>query len=188
MPNNFWDRTPHHTNLVETAHAGTNRSTQINLRLLEAIQQCVARMIYAKYIETFDRARTLDASVAVSITAAKRTCIFRNPHDGQIDRMTCSITHQTKNAHRRATHQDLNDNIDDLQERITNASQAQKELRAQLKDLTEQKKEAGRTPRHNQSTSKFDDVKIPLIRGLNIVHGLGVVPCVRATLFDATSY
>jgi hypothetical protein len=51
MPNDFWDRTPHHTNLVETAHAGTNRSTQINLRPLEAIQRCVARMIYAKYID-----------------------------------------------------------------------------------------------------------------------------------------
>jgi len=46
MPNDFWDRTPHHTNLVETAHAGTNRSTQINLRPLEAIQRCVARTTY----------------------------------------------------------------------------------------------------------------------------------------------
>ncbi|KAF8230497.1 hypothetical protein L208DRAFT_1475796 [Tricholoma matsutake] len=80
MPNDFWDRTPHHTNLVETAHAGTNRSTQINLRPLEVIQW----------------ARTLDASVAASIAAAKQTCIFCNPHNGQIDRMTRSLTHQTK--------------------------------------------------------------------------------------------
>lgn len=41
MPDDFWDRTPHHTNLVETAHAGTNRRTQINLRPLEAIQRYV---------------------------------------------------------------------------------------------------------------------------------------------------
>lgn len=50
--------------------------------------------------------------------------------------MTRSITRQTKNAHRRATHQDLDDNIDDVRERITNTSQVQKELRAQLRDLT----------------------------------------------------
>ncbi|KAF8229927.1 hypothetical protein L208DRAFT_1478689 [Tricholoma matsutake] len=55
--------------LVETAHAGTNWSTQINLQPLEAIQW----------------ARTLDTSVAVLIVAAKQTCIFRNPHNGQID-------------------------------------------------------------------------------------------------------
>jgi len=34
-------------------------------------------------------------------------------------------------------------NIDDVQEYITNTSQAQKELQAKLKDLMEQKKEAG---------------------------------------------
>lgn len=142
---------------------------------------------YAKYPETSDRARTLDASVAASITAANQTYIFRNPHNGQIDRMTRSITRQAKNAHRRATHQDLDDNIDDVRERITNASQVQKELRAQLKDLTEQKKEAGRTPRHNRSTSKFDNVKIPPIHGLNVVRG--VAPGAKVTtMLDTASY
>ncbi|KAF8229000.1 hypothetical protein L208DRAFT_1288849 [Tricholoma matsutake] len=69
MPNDFWDRTPHHTNLIETAHAGTNQRMQINLRPLEAIQ-C---------------ARSLNASVAASITAVTQTCIFCNPHNGQVD-------------------------------------------------------------------------------------------------------
>ena len=41
MPHDYWDTTPHHTNLVETAHAGTNRHTQINLFPVEAIQQFV---------------------------------------------------------------------------------------------------------------------------------------------------
>ena len=49
MPDDFWDRTPHHTNLVETAHAGTNRSTQINLRPLEAIQRYVVRTLYIMF-------------------------------------------------------------------------------------------------------------------------------------------
>ncbi|KAF8238868.1 hypothetical protein L208DRAFT_1240764, partial [Tricholoma matsutake] len=31
MPNEFWETTPNHTNLVETAHAAANCSTQINL-------------------------------------------------------------------------------------------------------------------------------------------------------------
>jgi hypothetical protein len=42
--------------------------------------------------------------------------------------MTCSLTHQTKNARRHATHKDLDDNIDDVRERIATASQTQKEL------------------------------------------------------------
>ena len=41
IPNDFWDQTPNHTNLVETAHAATNRRTQINLLPLEAIQKLV---------------------------------------------------------------------------------------------------------------------------------------------------
>jgi hypothetical protein len=45
IPNDFWDTTPSHTNLVETAHAATNRSTHINLPPLEAIQQFVLLQI-----------------------------------------------------------------------------------------------------------------------------------------------
>jgi hypothetical protein len=59
--------------------------------------------------------------------------------------MTHSLTCQTKNAHQRATHKDLDDNIDDVREHISTASQTQKELRTKLKDLMDQKKEAGRT-------------------------------------------
>jgi uncharacterized protein YeeX (DUF496 family) len=81
--------------------------------------------------------------------------------------MTRSLTCQTKNARRCATHKDLDDNIDDVREHIATASQTQKELQTKLKDLTDQKKEAGRTPRHNRSTSNFDGVKIPPIHSLN---------------------
>jgi hypothetical protein len=72
-----------------------------------------------------------------------------------------------KNACRHATHKDLDDNIDDVQECIATASQTQKELRTKLKDLTDQKKEAGHTPRHNRSTLNFDGVKILPIHSLN---------------------
>lgn len=39
MPNEFWELTPNHTNLVETAHVETNRNTNIHLKPLEAIQK-----------------------------------------------------------------------------------------------------------------------------------------------------
>jgi hypothetical protein len=43
-------------------------------------------------------------------------------------------------------------------------------LKAKLQGLNERKKEAGQTPRHNRSTSKYDDIEIPLIHGLDTVH------------------
>jgi hypothetical protein len=39
MPEKFWNSTPGHSNLVETAHAATNRNTDIHLTLLEAIER-----------------------------------------------------------------------------------------------------------------------------------------------------
>jgi hypothetical protein len=49
--------------------------------------------------------------------------------------------------------------MDDVRAQIVTTSQAQKELKAKLKDLTEKKKEAGRTPRHNRAAAhKFDSV------------------------------
>jgi len=39
--------------------------------------------------------------------------------------------------------------MDDVWDQIITTSQAQKELKAKLKDLTEKKKEVGQTPRHN---------------------------------------
>ena len=35
----FWDSTPGHSNLVETAHVATNRNTSIQLTPLEAIEK-----------------------------------------------------------------------------------------------------------------------------------------------------
>jgi hypothetical protein len=64
-----------------------------------------------------------------------------------------------------------------------NASQTQKDLREKLKDLMEQKKEAGRTPWHNRSTSNFDNVKIPPIHSLNM---LDTAPGARVMMFDMT--
>jgi uncharacterized protein YlxW (UPF0749 family) len=114
-------------------------------------------------------ARALDESTAASIAAANATCIHRNPHNTEVDRAKRAATRRTNNAQRRAIHNDLDSNIDDVREQISAASHAQKELKAKLKDLTEKKKEAGRTPRHNRSRSRYDGIEIPTIRGLNTV-------------------
>jgi hypothetical protein len=56
-----------------------------------------------------------------------------------------------------------------VRESLATTSQAQKELKAKLKDLTEKKKEAGRTPRHNRAaTQKFEGIDIPPIQGLKV--------------------
>jgi len=41
MPKEFWKSTPHDSNLVETAHVGTNQNTGIRLTPREAIEKYV---------------------------------------------------------------------------------------------------------------------------------------------------
>ena len=59
------------------------------------------------------------------------------------------VGRRNHNARRRATHTAIDTNIDEVRENIAATSQTQKELIAKLKDLTEKKKGAGHTPRHN---------------------------------------
>ena len=101
-----------------------------------------------------DSARELDAAVAASIAAADKTCILRNHHNSELDRITRSVTHRTHNARRRTIHNDLDDDIEGVRKEIAATSSTNKELKAQLKDLTEQKKELGRTPqlRHRDTS------------------------------------
>jgi hypothetical protein len=113
-----------------------------------------------------DSARELDAAVAASIAAADKTCILRNRHNSELDRITRSVTCRTHNARRRTIHNDLDDDIEGVRKEIAATSSMNKELKAQLKDLTEQKKELGRTPRHNQSGSSYD-IEIPVIHHRN---------------------
>jgi hypothetical protein len=63
--------------------------------------------------------------------------------------MTRTISHRAHNTHRCANHNAIDKDIDEVQENIATTSLANRELKVQLKDLTEKKKEAGRTPRHN---------------------------------------
>ncbi|KAF8240009.1 hypothetical protein L208DRAFT_1127011, partial [Tricholoma matsutake] len=119
MPNDCWDTTPHHTNLVETAHAGTNRQTQINLLPIEAIQQ----------------ARTLDAHVASSIMAVSNACILPNINNSEILQLSCTISHRNHSTHQHYTHKAIDNNINEVCDCITTTTQMQKDLKAQLKEL-----------------------------------------------------
>jgi hypothetical protein len=173
MPNEFWDTTPNHTNLVETAHAATNRMTDINLRPLEAIQQYVLLWIQGNFTEpaspSIIRARVLDARMAASIMTAGDACILSNPNNSEVTQLTRLVSRRRHSARRRAVHNTIDDNIEEVQEDFAMTSQAQKELKAKLKDLTEMKKEAGRTPKHNRAaTRKFDGIDTPQIRGLKV--------------------
>jgi hypothetical protein len=76
--------------------------------------------------------------------------------------MTQTISRQAHNAHQCANHNAIDKDIDEVQENIATTSLANRELKAQLKDLTEKKKEAGRMPRHNR-TNMETNITVPLI-------------------------
>jgi hypothetical protein len=177
MPHEFWDRTPHHTNLVETAHAGTHRSTKIDLRPLKAIQRCVFSKIQHPIWPLFNvdlrtfllRAREVDASTAASIAAENKTCILRNPHNTEFDRVARAVGRRAKSTQQCATQNDLDASIDVVREQISAVSHTQKDLKMKLKGLTEKRKEVGHA-KQGRSASNYDDAEIPLIRGLGTGH------------------
>ncbi|KAG6848485.1 hypothetical protein H0H93_016592 [Arthromyces matolae] len=153
VPKDFWDKSPNNTNLVETAHAHTNRNTQTNLKPLEAIET----------------ARKFDEGVAESILTASQECILRNNHNSEVDRMRRGVSRRTHAEERRTTHKAIDDEIKDTRANIASVSKKQKELKEKLKDLGEKKKDAGRSPRHSGAPgSAFDNIVIPQIGGLKI--------------------
>jgi chromosome segregation ATPase len=118
------------------------------------------------------RARILDMNIAASIKAAADACILRNNNNSEVARLSRLVSRRNHQARRRSDHHAIDDSMDDVQAQIVTTSQAQKELKAKLKDLTEKKKEAGRTPRHNRAAAhKFDSVRIPAICGLTPILG-----------------
>jgi len=87
---------------------------------------------------------------------------LRHTHNGEAARMSRNAGRQASRARKRALHTKLDNGIDDLRDRIATTAEAHKSLKAALKDLTTQKRDAGRTPKHNRAgSSKFDGVKIP---------------------------
>ena len=110
------------------------------------------------------RARIFDTRVAESIIAASKTCIPRNINNSEKARMSRNLGRQAHRAQQDTTHRKLDDDIVDTRSLLNTSTQAMKDLKTQLKELTNKKKEAGKAPRNNQAASNKFDVPIPKIR------------------------
>ncbi|KAJ6470551.1 hypothetical protein DFH09DRAFT_1477788 [Mycena vulgaris] len=132
FPTGFWDRTPHHTNLVESAHVATNRETGTLLFPLEAIQ----------------RARAFDAQRAAAIAATRDTCILTNHNNNDRSRMRRAVGRQKHAQKRREEHTTLENGPSEAVQRLQDLSEAKKTAAARVKELKEEKKAMGRAPRN----------------------------------------
>ncbi|KAJ7802345.1 hypothetical protein B0H14DRAFT_2614412 [Mycena olivaceomarginata] len=84
----FWQHTPSHTNLVESAHVATNRATTINLLPVEAVRT----------------ARKYDFEKAASIAAALDSCIMQHapPNGSLIAKNTMKLELAAATEHRKS--------------------------------------------------------------------------------------
>jgi hypothetical protein len=111
------------------------------------------------------RARVFDTRVAESIIAASKTCIPRNINNSEKARMSRNLGRQVHRAEKDTTHRKLDNDIADTRSLLNASAQTAKDLKAQLKELTEKKKEAGKSPRKSQAASNKFNIPIPKIRG-----------------------
>ncbi|KAG6807418.1 hypothetical protein H0H92_007610, partial [Tricholoma furcatifolium] len=147
VPENNWDVSRNNTNLVETAHAHTNRNTRTNLKPLEAIET----------------ARIADGRLARSIASVEEDCILHNRNNSEADRYRRVVSRRVYAAQRRSTHQDLDDQLYEIRADIASTAALRKDLQVALKNLEEKKKGAGRTPRHNRAAKTRFNVTVPQI-------------------------
>jgi hypothetical protein len=157
FPPGFWSQTPQHTNLVESAHVATNQGTGIKLQPLEAIQLYVALAVYPPIVLTFRmyRTRDLDRSKALSLAAARETCISVNRNNSDRARMKRSITRSARRAVTRTHHSELENSIKDTAKQLDDVSACKSTLAQRLKDLKTEKKTLGRAPRNSHSMDQF---------------------------------
>jgi hypothetical protein len=157
FPPGFWSQTPQHTNLVESAHVATNQGTGIKLQPLEAIQLYVALAVDPPIVLTFRtyRARDLDQSKALSLAAARETCISVNRNNSDHARMRRSTTRSARRAVTRTHHSELENSIKDTAKELDDVSTRKSTLAQRLKDLKTEKKTLGRAPRNSHSVDRF---------------------------------
>ncbi|KAJ6525409.1 hypothetical protein B0H19DRAFT_971353 [Mycena capillaripes] len=148
FPSGFWDRTPHHTNPVESAHVATNRETGTLLNPLEAI----------------DRAHAYDKQRAASIRATRETCILSNHNNNDQNRMRRAVGRQATQKKRFDKHTSLETGLADAVKELRELSDAKKAAAARVKELKEEKKTMGRAPRNIHLTDKDGNVaRIPKV-------------------------
>ncbi|KAJ7267839.1 hypothetical protein C8J57DRAFT_1613955 [Mycena rebaudengoi] len=88
FPKGFWQQSPSHTNLVESAHVASNKGTKINLLPVESVR----------------KARIFDAEKAASVAAAREACILVNRHNQDQVRMARNVTRTAKRKSYRQEH------------------------------------------------------------------------------------
>ncbi|KAJ7651799.1 hypothetical protein B0H17DRAFT_1215189 [Mycena rosella] len=139
FPAGFWSQTPNHTNLVESAHVATNRETGIKLSPLEAIQR----------MRAFDRER------AVSIAAARETCIPINRNNDDRARMSRTVGRSARRTLRRNEHSERENGIAEAKKQLGDATKSKSSLTLRLKELQAEKKTMGRAPRNSHSINRY---------------------------------
>lgn len=79
--------------------------------------------------------------------------------------MSRNLGRQAHRAEQYTTHRKLDSDIADTKSLLNASAQTAKDLKAQLKELTEKKKEVGKSPRKSQAVSNKFTIPIPKIRG-----------------------
>ena len=92
------------------------------------------------------RAHQFDTRVADSILAASQTCIPRNINNSEKAWIARNLGRQSHCSQRSTTHHQLDSDIADVKSLLNNSTHNMKELKARLKELSERKKEAGKSP------------------------------------------
>jgi hypothetical protein len=82
--------------------------------------------------------------------------------------MSRNLGRQAHRAEQNTTHRKLDSDIADTRSLLNASAQTAKDLKAQLKELTEKKKEAGKAPRNSQASSNKFNIPIPKIQGGSI--------------------
>ncbi|KAH6884783.1 hypothetical protein BKA70DRAFT_1410857 [Coprinopsis sp. MPI-PUGE-AT-0042] len=126
IPDSFWKQLPNHTNLVETAHAGTNKVTNIGLTPVEAVKS----------------ARQLDMHVVNDMLQAKNVMVSPNRHNQISDRVKRNTQRQTLCAQRSIQSSSTASEISNVSQMIAENVQATKDMRSRLKDLRGGKKKS----------------------------------------------
>ncbi|KAJ7909761.1 hypothetical protein B0H13DRAFT_2490289 [Mycena leptocephala] len=149
FPLGYWQQSPSHTNLVESAHVATNQATKVNLLPVESVRTT----------------RIFDAQKAASLRAARDTCILSNRNNHDHVRIRRNATRSRKRQSYRMEHADIGDAIVETQEKLSTLTQDKKAAAARLKDLKSQKKTLGRVPRHSGSSKAGSASLIPKLVG-----------------------
>ncbi|KAJ8514202.1 hypothetical protein ONZ45_g8232 [Pleurotus djamor] len=123
MPPDHWALSSNNTNIVETAHVGSNMETGIGLSPLEAIRS----------------AEQADLAVIKKIENTLNTAVVPNKHNSDAKRTSRSVTRAAKKTQHLRAHVSVNDEIN--------------ELELKLAEAKDRKKQLGRSPRRSRILS-----------------------------------